>query len=311
MPEKNDTNEINESNETSSPEQKQDSKTEKVGDILHRNRVVKRISLETVAKDLKLNIEYIKAIESNNFHLLPAQPYVRVYLRSIANYLMLDPEEILKKFFKDRGIKDTEESNKESERIKINVQNDVNKSSLSRYLLIIGIIILGVLIFAVGNKMGWIKTSSSEETTTSSDISSEIDEEELEAFESSDSLDTLTEKSTEDSIMGLDSLNTETKNDTPKDTLKFVVQAIKDSAWVQIFYDGKSWKNFVRVNHPRVFYATDSLNVHVGKNSCLKYFLNGKKIRVKGTDVKCFRVDSKEIEMWKMSKWRSVFKGRL
>jgi hypothetical protein len=45
MPEKNDTNEINESNETSSPEQKQDSKTEKVGDILHRNRVVKRISL--------------------------------------------------------------------------------------------------------------------------------------------------------------------------------------------------------------------------------------------------------------------------
>ncbi len=303
--------ETNETNETNDPQPTQGNKPEKVGDILHRERVVKRISLETVAKDLKLNIEYIKAIESNSFHLLPAQPYVRVYLRSIANYLMLDSDEILKKFFQDRGISETDNDKAVSKLIKINVENDASKSPLSRYLLIIGIIILGILIFVVGSKMGWIKTNSSENAITVIDTTSEIDEDVLEAFGSPDSLDSLTNGPFEDSIMGLDSLSTEDKSDAVKDTLKFVVQSIRDSVWVQIFYDGKSWKNFVRNKRPRVFYATDSINVHVGENSYLKYFLNNKKLRVKGKGVKFFRLDSNGTEIWKKPKWKSVFKDRL
>ena len=96
-----------------------------------------------------------------------------------------------------------------------------------------------------------------------------------------------------------------------KDTLKFVIQSIKDSVWVQIFYDGKSWKNFIRKNHPRVFYAADSINVHVGENTHLKYFSNGKKLKVKGKGVKFFRIDSDGMTMWKKAKWKSVFSKRL
>lgn len=303
--------EANETNEPNNPQPMQDSKPEKVGDILHRERVVKRISLETVAKDLKLNIEYIKAIESNSYHLLPAQPYVRVYLRSIANYLMLDSDEILKKFFKDRGITDTESSNAESERIKIDVEGDANKPSISRYVLIIGVIIIGVVVFVIGNKMGWIKTGTSNENILVTDTLSEIGQEELEAFESFDSTDSLVDKTVDDSIMGLDSLNIMKDDKIIKDTLKFVIKSIKDSVWVQVFYDGKSWKNFIRENHQRMFYAADSINVHVGENAYLQYFLNGKRVRIRGKGVKLFKIDSDGADNWKMSKWKSVFKDRL
>jgi cytoskeletal protein RodZ len=312
------TNETNGTNGTNQPQEEnasqpvQKNKPEKVGDILHRERVVKRISLETVAKDLKLNIDYIKAIESNSFHLLPAQPYVRVYLRSIATYLMLDPDMILKQYFKDRGITETESSKGESERIKINTENDTDKPSATRYILIFGIIIAAVVVFVIGNRMGWIKTGTAEGPAAVADTTSEIDEEELEAFEAPDSTDSLAQELVDDSIMGLDSLNIKSENGTVvKDTLRFVIKSIRDSVWVQVFYDGKSWKNFVRENHPRVFYAADSINIHVGENAYLHYFLNGKRIRIKGKGVKLFKIDSEGADIWTMSKWKTVFKDRL
>ena len=308
----NETNGASEPKETGNPQPIQHDKPEKVGDILHRERVVKRISLETVAKDLKLNIEYIKAIESNSFHLLPAQPYVRVYLRSIAAYLMLDPDTVLKQYFKDRGITETESSSQDHERIKPNTEQDADKPPVSRYVLIIGIIIAGILVFVIGNKMGWIKTNPTDDMIPVADSTAEIDEEELEAFESSDSTDTLAGEGLDDSIIGLDSLNTQGEDGSAeKDTLKFVIEATRDSVWVQVFYDGTSWKNFIRENHSRVFYAADSINVHVGENAYLKYYLNGKRTRIRGKGVKFFKIDSEGTEIWKMAQWQSVFNDRL
>ena len=82
----------------------EDSK-DRVGDILRKERITRRITVETIAKDLKLNVKYIKALEASEYEALPADPYVRVYLRSLAKYLTLDPEDILKKRIDSRKDK--------------------------------------------------------------------------------------------------------------------------------------------------------------------------------------------------------------
>ena len=76
-------------------QQKTEPQSDRVGDILRKERITRRIALETIAKDLKLNVRYVRSLESNDYNDRPADPYIRVYLRSLAKYLLLDSEAIL------------------------------------------------------------------------------------------------------------------------------------------------------------------------------------------------------------------------
>jgi len=97
---------MSDKNEKSVPAQNE--REDRVGDILRKERITRRITVETIAKDLKLNVNYIKALESSEYELLPAEPYIRVYLKSLTKYLSLDSESILQQFHKERGIAGSE-----------------------------------------------------------------------------------------------------------------------------------------------------------------------------------------------------------
>jgi hypothetical protein len=104
-------------------------------------------------------------------------------------------------------------------------------------------------------------------------------------------------------------------SDTSVDTtglLSLKLDVISDSAWVQVFSDGTSWKNIIGKNQSRIFTAKDSFNVHVGNNSTVKYSFKGKPITVRGTGIVAFKLDkSGKPIIWTLSKWNSVFKDRL
>ncbi len=291
--------------------QRQEPKKEKVGDILHKERVTKRITLETIAKDLKLNVKYIKAIESNSFKDLPADPYVRVYLRSIATYLMLNPDEILNKFFEDRGDPPAIAEKEKTQKIKISVEKDSEKSSKSWIIIIIIIIILAVVSYL--QQKGVFDNLMQRQPVPVTDTTAQENPEEA---------DTLMPDGEEpDDSSGSDEINEaadnaeqddntdNTENDI--DSLNLVIKATFDSVWVQVFYDGLSWRNFIRSGSPRVFHAKDSINLHVGNNNRLKYVLNGNKLSLPGNGVKIFKIDHDGIEIWKMKQWNKVFKNRL
>ncbi|MEO8581347.1 MAG: helix-turn-helix domain-containing protein [Patescibacteria group bacterium] len=67
----------------------------KVGQVLAEYRLKQNISLEKIAQITRIRVEFLKAIEDNRFEELPAEPFVRGFLHSYANYLGLDPETIL------------------------------------------------------------------------------------------------------------------------------------------------------------------------------------------------------------------------
>ncbi|RJQ56364.1 MAG: DUF4115 domain-containing protein [Nitrospiraceae bacterium] len=65
------------------------------GIILKTEREKQKKSLEEIAGSLKLNIEYLKAIENEQYQLIPAEIYTKAYLRFYAGALGLDCDSIM------------------------------------------------------------------------------------------------------------------------------------------------------------------------------------------------------------------------
>ena len=79
---------------------------ETVGDIFHEKRRRNVVSLEDVAKKLKIQNRYLRALERGNYKELPADVYTRGFVKSYAEYLGLDPEAILMLYKTERNIID-------------------------------------------------------------------------------------------------------------------------------------------------------------------------------------------------------------
>ncbi|NLD98293.1 MAG: DUF4115 domain-containing protein [Fibrobacter sp.] len=280
----------------------EDSK-DRVGDILRKERITRRITVETIAKDLKLNVKYIKALEASEYEALPADPYVRVYLRSLAKYLTLDPEDILKKFYMERGMSFEKT---QTSKIVVSMKDKEEVKSPMLLIAVVMIIIFGGFAF-FAQKQGWL--SSTQFIVSPSDsslVQSKIDS--LNDSLLDDSLFSGAPVQPADSQVAV-------TNDTLTDTtlaMKMKFEIIGDSVWVQVFSDGKSWKNVVQKNQSREFYARDSFNVHVGNNPSVKFSFNGKPMRINGNGVVAFKIDkSGKPVIWSLPHWNLVFKDRI
>ncbi len=78
------------------------------GPLLRKLRERQGIELATISKELKLRIEFLRAVEEERFEALPEPIYLKAHLRNYAGLLHLDPtlvtEDYLKKYkaWKDR-----------------------------------------------------------------------------------------------------------------------------------------------------------------------------------------------------------------
>lgn len=68
---------------------------EDLGLYLKTLREERKIPLAKIAQELKAKLEFVQALESNDFNKIPAPTYVKGFLRSYAKYLEIDPEQIL------------------------------------------------------------------------------------------------------------------------------------------------------------------------------------------------------------------------
>jgi len=66
-----------------------------VGRLFQKEREEKNVSLETVARETRISLAFLKAIEEDAYQLIPAETYVRGFIRSYAKLLRLNAEEIL------------------------------------------------------------------------------------------------------------------------------------------------------------------------------------------------------------------------
>ena len=115
---------------------------ESLGKYLQREREVRKISLRRVADHTRIREQFLKAIEEDQFHLLPPGTYVKGFLLAYAKYIGLDPNEVLLRY---QGLLKEETVGKG----KVLPQRKIPRISWNRkYLLAIGGVIVVSLIAA-------------------------------------------------------------------------------------------------------------------------------------------------------------------
>lgn len=113
------------------------------------------ISVEKLAAEMRINSRYLEALESNDYDRLPGDAYIRVYLRSICVYFSLNPEEVLQRFFDERGLTGVDTLRKDSS-TKINLETVQDKKTPGA-LLFVGIALIVVLAGSAffAGRQGW------------------------------------------------------------------------------------------------------------------------------------------------------------
>ena len=77
------------------PEPQSLSPNETAGQILSSARIGWDLTVEEVAESLNLGVDTIKALEKDDYAGLPGYTFVKGYIRSYANILRLNPEEVI------------------------------------------------------------------------------------------------------------------------------------------------------------------------------------------------------------------------
>jgi cytoskeletal protein RodZ len=76
------------------------------GEILRRERELRRIPLRDVSEATKINIRYLEALERNEFDFLPAGAFTRGFVRSYARFIGTDENEMINAYLYEVGQQD-------------------------------------------------------------------------------------------------------------------------------------------------------------------------------------------------------------
>ncbi len=74
------------------------------GEELRRQRLVREVPLESIAAATKISVRYLEALERGDFQRLPAPVFTRGFIRAYADYLGLDPEEMVNAYLSETGL---------------------------------------------------------------------------------------------------------------------------------------------------------------------------------------------------------------
>lgn len=108
-----------------------------VGAYLRQERERKNISLDDVAKVTRISLQYLEALERDEFQTLPASVFARGFLRTYAAHIGLDPKEVLDMYEAQTDFLLPPEKTEEAPPPK-------NLEPLVKYILTLVILALGV-----------------------------------------------------------------------------------------------------------------------------------------------------------------------
>ncbi|MGM0549149.1 MAG: helix-turn-helix domain-containing protein [Bacillota bacterium] len=121
-----------------------------LGSLLKKAREEKGLSLADIQEETKIREKYLRAIEKNEFDLLPAKVYLKVFIKGYAREVGLDYQELLKKY-EVLNIEEKKESNLEKDYLGgTKVPTRTKKKSKFGFLKIILISLLIIVLAAVG-----------------------------------------------------------------------------------------------------------------------------------------------------------------
>ncbi|MFA6047923.1 MAG: RodZ domain-containing protein [Parcubacteria group bacterium] len=89
-----------------------------LGEKLKKLRADKRISLGEISRVTRIQIIYLESLEEGDYNSLPADVYVKGFLRSYADFMGVEEKALVKLYEKERGIKNHLERSKNPQKEK-------------------------------------------------------------------------------------------------------------------------------------------------------------------------------------------------
>ena len=120
-----------------------------LGEKLKKLRSDRRISLSEVSRATKVQVKYLEYLEEGKYEALPADVYVKGFLRSYAEFLGVEERIFIRSYEKERGIirnleKDKKPNQPKSESIKVSFFSLTPKRIT---LVVLGALALSVIVF--------------------------------------------------------------------------------------------------------------------------------------------------------------------
>ncbi|HOF42517.1 MAG TPA: DUF4115 domain-containing protein [Candidatus Moranbacteria bacterium] len=75
-----------------------------LGERMQKIRNERRLSLADVSRSTKIQIKYLEYLENGNYQKLPADVYVRGFLRSYAAFMGMNEKKLIKQYEREKGI---------------------------------------------------------------------------------------------------------------------------------------------------------------------------------------------------------------
>lgn len=212
-----------------------------IGKRLKETREEKKISLKEVQENLKIRTRYLEALESDNFDIIPGEAYVKAFIKSYANFLGIEHQELIMEY---QRIKDEEKQLLEEMEEKDTKPSFYfrNKTLISSIIITILIIVIAFLIYYIlENRSTVINVQNSGEILrTSEENNFEINNQYDEVFydtsyrEDNEIAKSIRENEEEILEKEKDLLD---KNDEVYEEIEIIVT---DKTWIQVLVDGEN-----------------------------------------------------------------------
>ena len=245
-----------------------------IGSILRQQRKSKKLKLEEIAEELKIRLQHLEALENDRFELLPGKLYQRSFLKTYAQFLDLDQDQILEMF--DEYQKTQSSLRKEIEEIlpegkepsekfirkdpTLPLKSQPIRSRVGYWLAILAGLTLGAFCLIYLAKPGMKKEHN---------IVLELSAATAESLNAEpETVDTTTFEWRLDHLLA---------DSTPM-TLRMEA---KGDSWVRVTADKKTlFSGFITAEMAMEFKAVDYFSVNIGKNEGVVIYLNGVKMNL-------------------------------
>lgn len=261
-----------------------------IGEKLKLAREELGVDLREVQNNLKIRIRYLEALEKDNFDIIPGEAYIKAFIKSYANYLNLDSNELIKEYkaIKEEEKRKIEEEKEEEEKNKSSSEFINNKTLISSIIVVVIILLLVILIynvFLLNNSQNDVSATNNNDLQEVTSIEKpellyEKDEKETntrydyESFHNDVRRDIkIDENKTENSNISrnLDSKSNFNSLKEEIDRYENIELIVTEKSWLQISIDGNDiYEGILEKGNIRSFNFADNITMKIGNAAGIK-----------------------------------------
>lgn len=115
-----------------------------IGETLRERRMAMKIDVQEVEEETKIRAKYLRALENEEYNLLPGNAYVKSFLRTYAEYLGLDSRALVDAYRAQGERQDDDPAF-------FSARTEAGGSSRAKWVIAVAVIIaIAVVLFLIG-----------------------------------------------------------------------------------------------------------------------------------------------------------------